>query len=58
MRCLYEVITAVAIVSSSDRSVVSGVYRQGSMVTMDMRMDRVRVWCNEDGIVTRPPRVG
>lgn len=32
--------------------------RQGSMVTMDMRMDRVRVYCNADDIVTRPPRVG
>lgn len=31
---------------------------QGSMVTMDMRMDRVRVWCDADGIVTRPPRIG
>ncbi|CAM9263083.1 unnamed protein product [Scytosiphon promiscuus] len=31
---------------------------EGAMVTMDMRPDRVRVYCNEDDIVTRPPRVG
>eukprot|EP00903_Cladosiphon_okamuranus_P010743 g10154.t1 len=32
--------------------------KEGSMVTMDMRMDRVRVYCDADNIVTRPPRVG
>eukprot|EP00178_Gracilaria_changii_P025149 TRINITY_DN76954_c0_g1_i1.p2 TRINITY_DN76954_c0_g1~~TRINITY_DN76954_c0_g1_i1.p2 ORF type:complete len:130 (-),score=14.09 TRINITY_DN76954_c0_g1_i1:134-502(-) len=31
---------------------------EGSMVTMDMRHDRVRVYCNDDNIVTRPPRTG
>ena len=31
---------------------------QGTMVTMDMRMDRVRVFCSPDNVVTRPPRVG
>ena len=29
-----------------------------SMVTMDMRMDRVRVFVGDDGTVVRPPRVG
>jgi len=28
------------------------------MVTMDMRMDRVRVYYNSENKVTRPPRVG
>eukprot|EP00904_Undaria_pinnatifida_P003371 jgi/Undpi1/13034/HiC_scaffold_8.g02697.m1 len=32
--------------------------QEGTMVTMDMRMDRVRVFCGPDNIVTRPPRVG
>jgi len=32
---------------------------QGSMVTMDYRLDRVRVFYNEDtGLVTATPRVG
>lgn len=39
-------------------SVYLSIYLKGSMVTMDMRHDRVRVYCNADNIVTRPPRVG
>ncbi len=31
---------------------------EGAMVTMDYRMDRVRLYVNEEGIVVRPPRVG
>ncbi|CAM9680108.1 unnamed protein product [Hapterophycus canaliculatus] len=31
---------------------------EGSMVTMDMRRDRVRVYCNAEDIVTRAPRIG
>ena len=32
---------------------------EGSMVTMDHRLDRVRVFYNENtGLVTSPPRVG
>lgn len=30
----------------------------GSMVTMDYRMDRVRVWVNASGVVARLPKVG
>lgn len=30
----------------------------GSMVTMDFRMDRVRVFVDKDGIVVRTPRTG
>ncbi|CAM9204791.1 unnamed protein product [Ectocarpus fasciculatus] len=30
----------------------------GSMVTMDMRSDRVRIYYDTNNIVTRPPRVG
>ena len=29
-----------------------------SMMTMDMREDRVRVMCDKEGNVSRPPRVG
>jgi hypothetical protein len=31
---------------------------EGSMVTMDYREDRVRIWHDESGKVTRVPRVG
>eukprot|EP00596_Hydrurales_sp_CCMP1899_P003075 CAMPEP_0119041468 /NCGR_PEP_ID=MMETSP1177-20130426/12224_1 /TAXON_ID=2985 /ORGANISM="Ochromonas sp, Strain CCMP1899" /LENGTH=81 /DNA_ID=CAMNT_0007007529 /DNA_START=124 /DNA_END=369 /DNA_ORIENTATION=+ len=31
---------------------------EGSMVTMDHRMDRVRIFHNADGKVSQPPRVG
>ena len=30
----------------------------GSMVTMDMRPNRVRVWVDANNIVARPPNVG
>ena len=32
--------------------------RQGAMVTMDFREDRVRVFVAEDGKVARAPRIG
>jgi len=31
---------------------------EGSPVTMDMRMDRVRVFVHPDGTVARAPRIG
>jgi len=31
---------------------------EGSMVTMDFRFDRVRVFVNEQGVVTKTPRTG
>jgi hypothetical protein len=31
---------------------------EGSMVTMDMRMDRVRVWVGQDGNVAKAPKIG
>ena len=32
--------------------------REGSMVTQDVRRDRVRVFVDGDGVVSRTPRVG
>ncbi|CAM9652731.1 unnamed protein product [Pylaiella littoralis] len=32
--------------------------KEGSMVTMDMRSDRVRLFYNAQGVVTRAPKVG
>jgi Potato inhibitor I family len=34
------------------------VLREGSIVTMDYRMDRVRIFVDEDGVVSRPPKLG
>ena len=31
---------------------------EGSPVTRDLRMDRVRIFVNENGQVTSPPRIG
>ncbi|KAK7268793.1 hypothetical protein RIF29_21502 [Crotalaria pallida] len=31
---------------------------EGSFVTADFRCDRVRVWVNTNGIVTRVPHIG
>ncbi|XP_022991207.1 glu S.griseus protease inhibitor-like isoform X1 [Cucurbita maxima] len=36
----------------------AAIVREGRVVTLDIRCDRVRVWVNEDGIVTRVPFVG
>ena len=30
----------------------------GDMVTMDYREDRIRIWVDDNGIVTKPPKVG
>ena len=50
---------AVRIISKArpDLAQVS-IIPQGAMVTMDMRMDRVRVFVNENQVVSRPPKVG
>ncbi|CAN6439448.1 unnamed protein product [Victoria cruziana] len=31
---------------------------QGTLVTMDFRCDRVRVWVNTKGIIYKPPTIG
>eukprot|EP01034_Spumella_vulgaris_P026550 gene26550-33148_t len=31
---------------------------QGSIVTMDFRVDRLRLFVDENGVVVQPPRVG
>ena len=34
------------------------IVQEGGMVTMDMNDERVRVFVNSQGMVSRPPRVG
>lgn len=46
-------------IKSENPSVASvNIVPEGSFVTMEIRSDRVRVWVNENGIVTRVPIIG
>ncbi|GJP55632.1 hypothetical protein CLOM_g14578 [Closterium sp. NIES-68] len=43
---------------AEDPTLQVGIVRPGMMVTMDYRMDRVRIYVDKDGIVLRPPTLG
>ncbi|KAL5542159.1 hypothetical protein UlMin_009869 [Ulmus minor] len=45
-------------IERENTSVDAVIVLEGSVVTPDIRCDRVRVWVDENGIVTRIPTVG
>ncbi|CAK9167957.1 unnamed protein product [Ilex paraguariensis] len=47
--------TAAATIERENPSVNAVIVEVGSTVTTDIRCDRVRVWVNTNGIVTRVP---
>jgi len=49
---------AAAKIRGEGRVKLVQVVPEGSMVTMDVRMDRVRIFVAADGTVTRPPKIG
>jgi uncharacterized membrane protein len=49
---------AEAIIHEDDASLLVQIIPENSMVTMDYRLDRVRVFVNKEGTVVRAPRVG
>ncbi|CAN1131470.1 Proteinase inhibitor [Linum perenne] len=49
---------AAAVVERENRRVDAVVVREGTPVTADFRCDRVRVWVNDDRVVTSVPRIG
>ncbi|XP_004288449.1 PREDICTED: glu S.griseus protease inhibitor-like [Fragaria vesca subsp. vesca] len=46
---------AKATIESENSSVTAVIVQEGSIVTQDIRCDRVRVWVDSYGIVTRVP---
>ena len=49
---------AKAAIQADDSKLTVHVLPDGSIVTMDFRMDRVRIFVNEEGKVVRTPRKG
>ncbi|KAM0966553.1 hypothetical protein FF1_022339 [Malus domestica] len=49
---------AEATIESENRLVNAVIVKEGMFVTTDFRYDRVRVWVNKHGIVTRVPAIG
>ncbi|CAL2225077.1 unnamed protein product [Prunus armeniaca] len=49
---------AEATIERENSSVDAQIVLEGTPVPKDFRCDRVRVWVNTDGIVTRVPRIG
>ncbi|CAB4292254.1 unnamed protein product [Prunus armeniaca] len=49
---------AEAKIERENPSVDAQIVPEGSVVTADFRCDRVRVWVDTDGIVTRVPSIG
>lgn len=49
---------AEATIERENPSVNAIIVPLGSVVTTDLRSDRVWVWVNEDGIVNRVPKIG
>ncbi|CAI5507733.1 unnamed protein product [Closterium sp. Naga37s-1] len=43
---------------AEDPTLQVGIVRPGMMVTMDYRLNRVRIYVDKDGIVNRPPTLG
>ncbi|KAL5542154.1 hypothetical protein UlMin_009864 [Ulmus minor] len=39
-------------------AVKAAIVPEGSFVIMDFRVDRVRIWVDEQGLVTRVPKIG
>eukprot|EP00607_Mallomonas_marina_P007601 CAMPEP_0182421124 /NCGR_PEP_ID=MMETSP1167-20130531/6351_1 /TAXON_ID=2988 /ORGANISM="Mallomonas Sp, Strain CCMP3275" /LENGTH=85 /DNA_ID=CAMNT_0024597929 /DNA_START=153 /DNA_END=410 /DNA_ORIENTATION=- len=53
-----DVEEAVAAIKSTHPELHVHSVPEGAMVTMDMRMDRVRVWFGADKKVVNPPHIG
>ncbi|KAJ7954763.1 putative Proteinase inhibitor [Quillaja saponaria] len=49
---------AVRIIERENRFVDAQIVLEGTIVTQDFRCDRVRVWVDTNGIVTRVPQIG
>ncbi|KAJ4829506.1 hypothetical protein Tsubulata_026265 [Turnera subulata] len=49
---------AEAVIEKENKLVNAIVLREGTPVTKDFRCDRVWVWVDEHGTVTRAPRIG
>ncbi|OVA15355.1 Proteinase inhibitor I13 [Macleaya cordata] len=49
---------AVATIRRENRKVSVMIVKEGMMVTMDFRCDRVRVWVDKKGIVKQVPALG
>ncbi|KAK4256382.1 hypothetical protein QN277_009256 [Acacia crassicarpa] len=49
---------AEAAIERENNLVDAIIVEEGSSVTTDFRCDRVWVWVNSDGIVTRVPKIG
>ncbi|KAG6785827.1 hypothetical protein NC652_005440 [Populus alba x Populus x berolinensis] len=49
---------AAATIERENRNVNAIVLRKGTPVTKDFRCNRVWVWVNEQGVVTRVPQIG
>ncbi|EOX94537.1 Proteinase inhibitor I13 [Theobroma cacao] len=49
---------AAAIIVKENPKVGAVIVKEGMMVTMDFRCDRVRVWVDKYGIVKRKPQIG
>ncbi|KAL4199981.1 hypothetical protein AMTRI_Chr03g54070 [Amborella trichopoda] len=49
---------AVKAIEGENPTVDVSIVPEGSIVTTDVRCDRVRVWVNEYGTVTRVPTIG
>ncbi|KAM7462939.1 hypothetical protein LguiA_031060 [Lonicera macranthoides] len=56
--CGTEGNSAVATIATENGSVNPMIVKEGMVVTPDIRCDRVRVWVNDNGFVTRVPVVG
>lgn len=48
---------AVATIMKENPSLKAHTINQGSFITMDHRRDRVRVWIDEQGVVTAAPKI-
>ncbi|XWS39630.1 hypothetical protein CRYUN_Cryun18bG0071600 [Craigia yunnanensis] len=49
---------AAAIIAKENPKVGVAIVKEGMMVTMDFRCDRVRVWVDKYGIVKLTPQIG
>ncbi|CAA0827032.1 Serine protease inhibitor- potato inhibitor I-type family protein [Striga hermonthica] len=49
---------AAAVIARENPKVSVAIVKEGSIVTMDIRCDRVRVWVDKHGIVNSVPHIG
>ncbi|XVF21636.1 hypothetical protein REPUB_Repub12eG0107500 [Reevesia pubescens] len=49
---------AAAIIAKENPKISVAIVKEGMMVTMDFRCDRVRVWVDKYGIVKLMPQIG